>query len=150
LIISSKTNNQGWTQQGAKDFIAEVERLKSLWWTPDLPEPTTRQALANLSEVYERTDGFAATIRENEERAALNERLRKERIRKIKAENKNLEWPKPKPDDSHIARKSEDYWKPNGCMYCGYRPMTTHDYEVHIVTKHPGKPGYPVLACWGE
>jgi hypothetical protein len=22
-------------------------------------------------------------------------------------------------------------------------PMTTHNYEVHVVTKHPGKPAYP-------
>ena len=39
-------------------------------------------------------------------------------------------------------RKPFDYWK-DGCLYCSYKPQTTHDYEVHIVTRHPGKPAYP-------
>lgn len=61
----------------------------------------------------------------------------------LELENKNLEWPKPDVKSSKISkRKSFDYWK-DGCLYCGYKPRTTHDYEVHIVTRHPGKPAYP-------
>ena len=41
-------------------------------------------------------------------------------------------------------RKTAGYWKVNTCIYnCEYKPKTTHDYEVHIVTKHPGKIAYP-------
>jgi hypothetical protein len=98
----------------------------------------TRQALANIRDSY---NVYLKIEKENEEHHAENERRRQERLRKIKEENKNLEW--PKPDRPFKVRKSSDYWK-NRCLYCSYyKPQTTHDYEVHIVTKHPGKPAYP-------
>lgn len=129
------------TKEEVKAYRDEVERLKEKWISI-IREPTTREALANLREDYERINGFAAIIKESEERAALNDRFRKEYLHKIKLENKNLEW--PKPDRPFVVRKSEDYWKPDGCVWCGYRPKTTHDYEVHIVTGHPpGTPAYP-------
>ncbi|MGC2308720.1 MAG: hypothetical protein WA461_09965 [Nitrososphaeraceae archaeon] len=105
---------------------------------------STRQSLANLRET---SKTHLRIARENEERHEDNERRKQERLRKIKKENKNLEWPKYKPDKTAAARletrKPLDYWR-NGCLYCSYyKPQTTHDYEVHIVTRHPGRPAYP-------
>jgi hypothetical protein len=127
---------RGWTEQEAKDFIREVERLKESWYS-DIQEISTRQALANLRNSFKAIKEIEG---ENEGRRAENERRKQERLRKIKEENKNLEW--PKPDKTLKVRKPFDYWK-NGCLYCYYKPRTTHDYEVHIVTTHPGKPAYP-------
>lgn len=133
--------DRGWTDQEAKNFIKEIERLKELWY-PDIinaPEVSTREVLANLRDSYKT---YLKIERENEEHHAENERRKQERLRKINEENKNLEW--PKPDRPFKVRKSSDYWK-DGCLYCSYSytPQTTHDYEVHIVTRHPGKPAYP-------
>lgn len=148
-ITLEEENNgrrRGWTEQEAKDFITEVERLKELWYfelinTSDA-EISTRQALANLRDSVKACQEIEKEIKEHR---VENERRKQERLRKIKEENKNLEWPKP---DARLLlelsqKKSSDYWK-NGCLYCSYyKPQTTHDYEVHIVTRHPGKPAYP-------
>jgi hypothetical protein len=132
---------RGWTDQEAKDFVKEVERLKELWYYEAIksPEFSTRQDLANMGESY---NACLKIEEENEKRHAENERRKQERLRKIREENKNLEW--PKPDRPFKVRKLSDYWK-DGCLYCSYsyKPQTTHDYEVHIVTRHPGKPAYP-------
>ena len=134
--------NRGWTDQEAKNFIKEVERLKELWYPTIiiLPEVSTRGALSGIKDTYD--NARPRIERENEERHKDNERRKQERLRKIKEENKNLEW--PKPDNANVKiRKPSDYWR-NGCLYCSdYKPKTTHDYEVHIVTIHPGKPAYP-------
>lgn len=128
---------KGWTEEEAKDFIRDVERLKELWYS-DIQEISTRTALANLRNSRE---AIQKIERENEEHRIENERRKQERLRKIKEENKNLEW--PKPDGPFKVRKPFEYWK-NGCLYCSYyKPRTTHDYEVHVVTTHPGKPSYP-------
>jgi hypothetical protein len=130
--------NRGWTHEDALTFKAEVERLRELW-NPG-PEPTTSKALKNfanhLPEVYRNIE------RMNAERHAENERKRKEHLVRIELENRNLEW--PRSPEYLINRLSCDYWK-NGCIYCDHKyiPQTTHDYEVHIVTQHPGKPAYP-------
>jgi hypothetical protein len=135
--------NRGWTDQEAKDFVKEVEELKDLWYPEFINAPqadiSTRKALANLGS----TSRTCVKIeRENAERHEENERRKQDRLRKIKQENKNLEWPKP-ADIRFKIRKPFDYWK-DGCLYCSdYKPKTTHDYEVHIVTKHPGRPAYP-------
>lgn len=43
-----------------------------------------------------------------------------------------------------------DDFRMQGCIYCmnngryhGPKPLSTYDYESHIVTKHPGRPAYP-------
>ena len=137
--------NRGWTDREAKDFIKEVERLKELWYPNFINSPqaeiSTREALANLRST---SMTYLIIERENEERHEENERRKQGRLRKIKQENKNLDWPKPKSYAYVKIRKPFDYWR-NGCLYCGsdYKPKTTHDYEVHIVTRHPGKPAYP-------
>jgi hypothetical protein len=139
-LTTLEQDRRGWNEQGAKDFIKEVERLKELWYSEAIksPEVSTKQVLANIRDSYNASLKFE---KENEERRAKNERRRQERLRKIKEENKNLEW--PKPDRPFKILKSSDYWK-NGCLYCSYyKPQTAHDYEVHIVTKHHGKPAYP-------
>ena len=133
--------NRGWTDQEAKDFIKEIERLKELWY-PDIinaPEVSTREVLANLRNYYK---AYLGIERENQERHEENDRRRQEHLRKIKEENKNLEWPKPPGAEPLKIRQPFDYWK-DGCLYCSYKPQTTHDYEVHIVTRHLGKPAYP-------
>lgn len=137
MTVLEKKNKRGWTEQEAKDFV-EVERLKELWYPG--PEVSTGEALANLRDFY--NTAYSRIERENEERRLENEQRKQERLLKIKEENKNLEWPKPKPDSRLKNFKTSDYWK-NGCLYCGYKPKRTHDYEVHIVTKHPGRPAYP-------
>lgn len=128
----------GWTDQEAKDFIKEVERLKELWYSDVVNDPqvSTRQALANLRNIK-----YLEIKRESEERHKENERLNQEHLHRIKEENKNLNW--PKPAERLKIRKPFDYWKDGGCLYCRYKPKTTHDYEVHIVTIHTGKPAYP-------
>ena len=86
--------DRGWTDQKAKDFMKEIERLKELWY-PDIinaPEVSTREALANLRDSYK---VYLRIERENQERHEENERRKQERLRKIKEESKNLEWPKP-------------------------------------------------------
>ena len=135
--------NRGWTDQEAKDFIKEVERLKEIWYSDvviNAPEVSIREALANLRST---SKTYLRIIRENEECHGENERRKQERLRKIKEENKNLEW--PKPSSFYAYRKickPYDYWR-DGCLYCEYKPQTTHDYEVHIVTRHHGRPAYP-------
>lgn len=135
-----KENNKGWTEQEAKGFIKEVERLKELWYSEveNSPEVSTRGVLANLRNS---SKAIREIEKENEKRHAENELRKQMRLRKIKEENKNLEW--PKPDKFLKVRTPSDYWR-DGCLYCSYyKPRTTHDYEVHIVTRHPGKPAYP-------
>lgn len=145
--MSELVEKRGWTEQEAKDYIIEVERLKELWYSEviNIPVVSTTKALTHLREAYESTNRFDALEKENEQRRIHNEQIRKEMLRMLELENKNLEWPKP---DARLLlevsqKKSSDYWK-NGCLYCSYyKPQTTHDYEVHIVTRHPGKPAYP-------
>lgn len=134
--------SRGWTDQEASDFKKEVERLKDLWYPSieSAPEITTRQALANLGEVYDSTNGFSRIKMESEARRQDSEQRKKRRLHKIELENRNLRW--PKPEDYFDTRPASDYWK-RGCLYCGFKPRTTCDYEVHIVTRHPGKPAYP-------
>ena len=123
--------------------MKEIERLKELWY-PDIinaPEVSTREALANLRDSYK---VYLRIERENQERHEENERRKQERLRKIKEESKNLEmgWKNYLLSERLKFRQPFDYWK-DGCLYCPYEPQTTHDYEVHIVTRHPGKPAYP-------
>lgn len=137
--------NRGWTDREAKDFIKEVERLKEFRYPNFINSPqaeiSTREVLANLRSTFMT---YLIIERENEERHEENERRKQDRLRKIKQENKNLDWPRPKSYAYVKIRKPFDYWR-NGCLYCGsdYKPKTTHDYEVHIVTRHAGKPAYP-------
>jgi hypothetical protein len=135
--------NRGWTDLEAKEFIAEVERLKALWYPEESSKPdiTTGEVLANHKVAYDRTNGFAAIRQENEERRIENERRTKRRLRMIELLNRNLEWPKPVPLKK---RKSSDYWE-NGCPSCGcdFKPKDTDDYERLVVFSHPGKPAYP-------
>ena len=98
--------NRGWTEQEAKEFVAEVERLKDLWYQEELNKPdiTAEEALRNMREEYERTNGFTRIIQENEEHRRLNDQIRKKRLRRIELENRNLEWPKPDNHSYHHHR----------------------------------------------
>ena len=137
--MTTLIENRGWTHAEALAFKAEVERLRGLWYN-DVPEPSTNEALANLRQAYESTNGFIRIRMESEARKHDNEQRRIRRLRRIELEGKNLQWPKP---EYHFdLRPASDYWK-NGCLYCQYKPQTTHDYEVHVVTNHPKKPAYP-------
>lgn len=133
--------HHSWTEQEAEDFVKEVKRLKELW-PPEITniEISITELLTNLNNDFSKSD--LSVKRMNIERLEENEQRRQERIRKIEEQNKNLELPKSKPYERLNIHNPFDYWK-NGCLYCEYKPITTHDYEVHIVTKHPGKPAYP-------
>ena len=84
--------SRGWTDQEASDFKKEVERLKDLWYPSieSAPEITTRQALANLGEVYDSTNGFSRIKMESEARRQDSEQRKKRRLHKIELENRNL------------------------------------------------------------
>jgi hypothetical protein len=116
-----KEDKRAWTSQELKEYLAEVERLKSLW--PPMKDPTTT---------------------ENQRRSIENDKRRRALLRRFELENRNLEWPKSSPFEIIIIiiRPAADYWK-NGCPYCDYKPKTTYDYEVHIVQNHPNMPAYP-------
>jgi tRNA(Ile)-lysidine synthase TilS/MesJ len=80
--------------------------LKDLWYpevasTPE-PEISTREALANLRNSHK---AYLRIERENEKRHEENELRKQERLRKIKEEIKNLEWPKYKPDANLSSRE---------------------------------------------
>lgn len=131
--MTTLIENRGWTHKEALAFKEEVERLRY----PG-PDVSTSEALINQANDFPKA--LHNIEKMNADRHKENELRRQNHLRRIELENRNLEW--PQPDKSFIIRKSEDYWK-NGCIYCGYKSKTTHDYEVHIVINHPGKPGYP-------
>lgn len=136
-VVVNKEDRRAWTARELKDYLAEVERLKSLW--PPIRDPTATEALASFQEIYNKSNGFAELNKENQRRSIENDKQRKALLRRFELENRNLDWPKPVP---FVIRPATDYWK-NGCMYCEYKPKTTNDYEVHIITTHHGLPGYP-------
>ncbi len=124
--MSELVEKRGWTEQEAKDYIIEVERLKELWYSEviNIPVVSITKALTHLREAYKSTNRFDALEKENEQRRIHNEQIRKEMLRMLELENKNLEW--PKPDRPLKARKPSDYWR-YGCLYCSYyKPRTTH------------------------